>query len=237
MTDRGPDNSHDTLAQVAPLLRSAFTTYTSHFSIFMGISLTRLAPFYVLLTLVPVPDPIMRSIVETVIMVPATAALIRYAWTIISAVDVTASDALLGAAPAATLKLLGTEVIIFSGVMILSFGGPEIFFSLIFLWGWVTLMAAQTVVIEGTMFTDAIQRSLTLVRHAWRLSLAIMLVLAVPEITELVAFSALGRTLAFDITTRVLTLLILPFSAISLTILFDYLASIDLMEKATGRNG
>lgn len=221
------------LALLFPLVRTTFAIALRHFLVLAAITVTRLVPFYVVLTLLPVAEPLVDVLLETAVTVPAAAALVRYAWGVVNGVDVSWRDALLGATPSETLKLLGTDLLILLVTIFLSAGGPAMFIPLALLWGWVALFSDQVVVLEGEMFHTAISRSYELARESWQLTAAALLLLALPELAILAAYMGAEDPGWYDLATRGTTLVLLPFSSVLLTLLYRHLRSKEIAAAAS----
>ena len=215
-----PEGSSHYTESIIPLVRTTATRYVRDFRILLGIAAVRLVPFYVLLWLFPVADRTVRVLVETLIAVPCIAALVRFAWTGLSGIEISASDAILGSAPVETLKLLATHLLIIMMTLFLTAGGPALFLILAFGLSWVTLVADQVVVIEGQMLYAAIRRSLDLVRTAWQLSLAVLAIVSVPDIASIVLSMTMEPTVVREVALRVIVLLTLPFTVVCVTLLY-----------------
>ncbi len=223
MQDRPPSDRRRELALFLPLVRTALGLTLRHFLVLAAITATRLVPFYILLTFLPLGDPAIEIIVETAITVPAAAALVRYMWGVVNGVDVSFVDGLSGATAGETLKLLGTDLLILFVTILFAAGGPALFFPLALVWGWVTLLTDQTVVLEGDMFHTAISRSYEMVRNAWTLTAAALLLLAAPELLMLAAYASTEEGAWQDMASRGMTLVLLPFAAVLLTLLYQHL--------------
>jgi len=219
-----PDDDRGALSSFIPLVRASLSEYLRHCAYLLSIAIVRLVPFYVVLWYFPVSDNTMQAIAETLIAVPCVAALVRYVWeTIRTETHLNLGDALLGASPLVTLRLLGTNLFIVSVLVSLTLVGPVFFLALLLTWSWVNLVTDQVVVIEGEMLVKAITRSLSIVRQTWPLSLAALLFLSLPDVLSLAVSSALEPTLWREFITRGITLVTLPFSVTYLTLYYQHL--------------
>lgn len=213
-----PPGQPQEVTSFGALLRVSVSLYLRHAGLLFPILLVRLVPFYVFLWYLPVPDTGMHAIAETLVTVPCIAALVRFVWeTATTDANPTARDALLGASPTITLKLLGTNLFIVLVVIVLSLLDPTVFFALLLVWSLVNLVTDQVVVIEGLALFKAIARSLGLVRRVWPESVGLLLVLMVPDLANIVVYSAMEQTVWRELTTRGITFATMPFSAIALT--------------------
>jgi len=200
--------------------------YFRHAGALFSILFVRLVPFYVFLWYFPVDDTAMHAIAGTLVVVPALAALVRFAWeTVATDAPPTIRDALLGASPVVTLKLLGTNLLVVFVVVLLSPLGPTLFIGLVFVWSLVNLITDQVVVIEGLVLFKAILRSLELVRQVWPVSAGLLLVIVIPDVASLIVYSTVEHALWREVITHGIDLLTMPFSAFALTSYYQLVRS------------
>ena len=237
--DRTPPDTPDGLHFLGALLRTAVGLVLHHARIFALIVLIRLIPFYVLLRLFPIPDPIISALVETAIAVPCVVALVRYAWSIVQREEITPEDAVLGGTASSTLKLLATNLLVLAFLFFGTIGGAAVFFALTFVLSWVTLVTDQVVILEGDMFFDALRRSYALIRPVPKLTLGVIAVFWIPEIVGMVIYRGMEDTLMREVVSRGLAAGIMPFSAMCFTLLYQHLriAEINRMNPSAGSAG
>lgn len=213
------------------LTRDASESYKRHFGILMAIVALRLVPFYVLIWYLPFSDGALQAIFETLILVPAIAALVRFAWASQSGIQVPPMDALLGGSADETLRLLSTNVFIVMLTIVFAAGGPIVFFAFALLLGWATLVTDQVVIVEGSALFQAIRRSYHLVRAARTLTILGIALISLPEFLSIYIYQALEETAIREALIRCITLLFLPFSVMLVTLLYErHLAPTTLQE-------
>lgn len=203
------------------LFRDALSEYIHDLPSALLVVSVRLLPFYVLLWVLPIEDDTARAIAETAIAVPCVAALVRMIWDKRVGGVLHVGDAILGASPSATLRLLVTNLFILMVALSVQQISPAFFVAFLLVWTWVTLLADQVVIIEGKMMISAIARSFSIVRSTWKLSLIGLLALLIPEAAKMTLFFTMTETLQREILTRAVTVTALPFTAVYLTLYYE----------------
>jgi len=210
------------LSHFLPLFRGTVSHYLRHIGTLLAISAVRLVPFYVFLWFFPIKDRGMAALAETLIIVPCAGALVRFVWGSLIGVRLSMGDAVLGVSPADTVRLLVTDLLIVLVTILLMTAGPGVFLGFLLVWSWVTLVTDQVVIIERRLLLRAVGRSLELVREAWQLSTAALLVISLPDVAAIAVSLTMPNSVWREVITRGITVLALPFSVVYLTLLYEH---------------
>ncbi len=203
------------------LTRDALRFSASRAMVLFLIVIVRVLPFYVLMKLLPIADPGMQALIETAILVPAIAAIIRYVWAATSGIELSSTDALLGTNSEETLRLLGTSLLVVSIHMFFAGGGVIVFYSIGLIWGWMTLVVDPVVIVEEKTFFNAISRSIELVRTAIPITVGALAVVTLPQAGIVVLHQTLDESVMREVVTRGLTLVFLPAIVVLQTMLYE----------------
>jgi hypothetical protein len=223
-----PGNTSPVFSVFLRLVRNALSFYQTHSAVLLTVSTARLLPFYVLIWYFPINDGVIRALLETVVLVPAVAALIRYEWAALDGIQLRVLDATLGPPPIEIGKLLATNLFIAAVIILFTGGGPVVFFTLTFIWTWATLVSDQAVVIEGQMLIPAVTRSIGLVQENAALTIAAVILVWIPELVSIFLYQAIETPLAREAMVRAVTIFVLPFTTAFVTMVYaECLASAD----------